>query len=135
MDVESVKSSREIHMKLFFLTVILTFASGCAQIAIGTDPANGVYYTGLDDKGVEADVHGDAQKLSQIADTVLKAHGFQTAAGQQNIDGRNGVNGAIVRMTPGASNTTHIEVIATEGKLCSNMDYAGQILQDIVLAK
>ena len=86
-------------MKLF-LTVLLTLTTGCAQIAIGTDPANGVYYMGFDGKGVEADVHGDSQKLSQIADTVLKAHGFQTTAGQQNIDGSNGVNGASVRMIP-----------------------------------
>ena len=74
-------------MKLFLLTVTLTFATGCAQIAIGTDPANGVYYTGLDDKGVEADVHGDTQKLSQVAENVLKAHGFQTTADNRILTG------------------------------------------------
>ena len=130
--------------KLIPLLLLLAggLLSGCAQIAVGTDPANGFYYTGFDGKGVQTDVHEDAQELAQKAQTVLAQHGFQTGSArssgnEQNIDGRNSINGASVRIISGksGSDATHVEVIATEGQICWNMDYAGQILQDIVQSK
>jgi hypothetical protein len=111
--------------------------TGCAGAVVGTDPDSGIKYSGFTGHYVEADVAGDTQKLLVVAQGILQRHGFETTVSGQNIDGRNSVNGAVVRIgsnNSGAS-TTHVEVIATEGQVSWNTDYAGQILQDIVTAK
>jgi hypothetical protein len=130
-----------------FAATFATFTTGCAQIVVGTDPSAGVVYAPLSifsnypHKAVEADVHGDVQKVSQLAQMVLEKHGFQTStaqtsntSGEQNMDGRNGLHGATVHILSTGPASSHVEVAATEGKLCWNMDYAGQILQDIALS-
>jgi hypothetical protein len=112
-----------------------TVFSGCAGTVVQTDPNDGIKYSGFDGKYVQADVSGDSQKLLDVAQTVLKQHGFETTRDGQTIDGQSGLNGAEVRIGRSDSGKTHVEVAATEGKLCSNTDYAGLILQDIVQAK
>ena len=106
--------------------------SGCAQIVVGTDPANGVTYN---DHGAEADVRGDSARVSQASQTVLQNLGYQTSFSEGYVEGRNGNLMATVRISRNGSGNSHVEVLSTVGKLCSNMDYAGQVLQDIVLSK
>lgn len=113
--------------------------SGCAQSAVGTDPANGVTYK---DKGVEANVAADTAHVSQVSRSVLERLGYQTSVTQsqesnstQSVEARNGIQSATVKISPNESGHSHVEVIAKTGDLCSNMDYAGQVLQDIVLSK
>jgi hypothetical protein len=120
--------------------ILLLFAAnggGCAAAALSAAGAvGGVAYT---DRGAEGEIKGDLDQVNLRASQTLKNMGIQITGNEmkgsgkeQSISGRSGSTEVRVTMTRAAAGTTHIEVIAREGTLKWNKDYAKDILSRIV---
>ncbi len=117
------------------LTMIL-YLSGCAAAVVGAAGAvGGIAYS---DRGAKGELKGDTSKVNQEAQKVFKDMGIKQTAtstessGQERtLDGKTGTMKVSVEMKQQPSGTTQVEVIAREGTVKWNKDYAKDVLAKI----
>jgi hypothetical protein len=128
---------------LRYLTAGIFLASlaqlaGCAAAAVGGAAAGAAGAVAYSDRGAKSDVKGDPQSIHQKAEKVFSDMAIQTTGtqtkenGERDLSGKSGNKDISVQMTPAANGTTHVEVIAREGTVKWNKDYAKEILSKIV---
>ena len=123
------------------LAITLSFSAasglaGCAAAALGGGAAGGIAFT---ERGARGDVKGDVGRVQSQAKQALQemniqvtGNASQNSGKEQSLDGKSGNTEVSVKMNQTTSDMTHIEVIAKEGTLKWNKDYAQQILSKIV---
>jgi hypothetical protein len=112
--------------------------TGCAAAALGGAAAGAAGAVAYSDRGAKSDVKGDTQSVNQKAEAVFSDLSIQTTGtqtkenGERELTGKSGDKDITIQMTPAANGTTHVEVIAKEGTVKWNKDYAKDILSKIV---
>lgn len=107
---------------------------GCAAAVVGGG-AGAIAYT---NRGAEAQVKGDLDTVAHQTRSVFQEMGIQTSEAKaepgkkQELRGETSKFDVTVSITPDEGDTSHVEVIAREGTIKWNKDYAKQILSEIV---
>ena len=110
--------------------------SGCAAAAVGAaGAAGGIAYT---DRGAKGDLKGDPSQINQNAKKVfqdMNIHVTDTSSSkagkERSLEGKSGTMDVSVDMEQQTSGLTHVEVVAKEGTLKWNKDYARDVLAKI----
>jgi hypothetical protein len=118
------------------LWIVLANLTGCAGAVVNTDPAAQVRYSGLASHSVEADVHGDSQRVTQVAQQILAQYGYQIISPSDGnaLEATSAISKVSLKISSSGSDS-HVEMVAMTGSSCWNQDHAGQLLSQIVLAK
>ncbi len=124
-------------LSLMLSTAALSTLSGCAAAAIGAGgAAGGIAFT---ERGAKGDVKGPVSQVNERAKEALQemqiqvtGNSSQNSGKEQSLDGKSGSTEVSVKMSQSAHDMTHIEVIAKEGTLKWNKDYAQTILSKII---
>jgi hypothetical protein len=128
---------KQAVFSISFLALSGLAVGGCAAVAgAGAGTAAGVAYS---DRGAQGDAKGSLQDVSKRAEDVFKQMGIQptetstkNAEGKRELKGKQGDTDVTVQMKSTGKDTTHLEVIARQGTLKWNKDYAKNVLQQIV---
>lgn len=128
-------------LRFLTLSILLTSSvqlAGCAAAALGGAAAGAAGAVAYSDRGAKSDVKGDTQDINNKAQQVFSDMGIQTTGtqtkenGEHDLTGKAGDKEITVQMTPAGQNATHVEVIAKEGTVKWNKDYAKDLLSKIV---
>ncbi|MFL5814479.1 MAG: DUF3568 family protein [Bdellovibrionia bacterium] len=112
--------------------------TGCAAAALGGAAAGAAGAVAYSDRGAKSDVKGDTQSINQKAEAVFSDLSIQTTGtqskenGERELTGKSGDKEITIQMSPAANGTTHVEVVAKEGTVKWNKDYAKALLSKIV---
>jgi uncharacterized protein (DUF849 family) len=110
--------------------------TGCAAAAIGAGAAGGIAYT---ERGAKGTAKGDVAAVTEKSRQALQNMGVQVtgseiknSGAQASLTGKSGSKDVTVSLNSAQGNMTQVEVVAKEGALKWNKDYAGQVLSNIV---
>jgi hypothetical protein len=125
-------------LSLGVLFISATQLAGCAAAALGGAAAGAAGAVAYSDRGAKSDVKGDPQAVNQKAEQVFSDLSIQTTGtqskenGERDLTGKSGNKDITVQMSPAGNGITHVEVIAKEGTVKWNKDYAKDLLSKIV---
>lgn len=125
-------------ISLGVLSISAVQLTGCAAAALGGAAAGAAGAVAYSDRGAKSDVKGDPQRINQKAEQVFSDLSIRTTGtqskenGERELTGKAGDKDITVQMTPAGNGTTHVEVIAKEGTVKWNKDYAKDLLSKIV---
>ena len=120
-----------------FLALSATGLQGCAAlVGAGAGGAGAIAYT---DRGAKGDVKGSSQDVMQRAQAVFHEMGIQTtetnikdSGKERELNGKSDQAEVNVVIKATGEDSTHLEVVAREGMVKWNKDYAKRILSNIV---
>jgi len=110
---------------------------GCAAAAVGAGgAAAGIAYT---DRGAQSDVKGDVRQVNHQALAALQKMGIQVtgtemkdSGKEHDVSAKSGTTDVSLKLVQTTADTTHVEVVAQEGVLKWNKDYAKKVLAQII---
>lgn len=134
-----MKIKKEAILSLFLVAAAGAASvnlSGCAAAVVGAaGVVGGVAYT---DRGAKGDIRGNVAQVNEAAkealqDMKIRVTGSEMAKSgkEKSLEGKSTKADVSVKMTQGPSEVTHVEVIAREGTVHWNKDYAREILAKI----
>lgn len=111
--------------------------SGCAAlVGAGAGGAGAIAFT---ERGAQGDVKGDVREVSQRAEAVFAQMGIQPTESkvkdsgkEQELSGKSGETEVNVVIKATGKDSAHLEVVAREGMVKWNKDYAKEVLSKII---